>query len=207
MRVNTMQNEWLTIGLSAMCLVTVLKGLRQTGAPFLRRLAACFAAIIFLDALRLVLGQSDTAAQQLADLTCSAVSTFVLLKGGIDLLEADHVTLNLQRIVGGSFPAALVSHILLNFGDIADWMTPLKAMDSATSFAACVFVGLALLTRLIIREEYILGGFTVFSFGLWAIPEVYYWSEDATIASHLLMGLGGVLVAIATTMAARRRVI
>jgi hypothetical protein len=210
-----MQLELLSITLSAVSLVTVLTGLRQTGSPFLRRMAACFTATFFPALIGIFLERTGTSTMtELANLLFSFLATYVLIMGGIDVVEAKNKNAKIKKIIINSFPGGLICYValyLLNFGlgqpNLGERMlNAAELFDSASSISACAFVALALCVRLLINEEYVLGLATTCSFALWAVPESVYW-QGGTLASQLAMGLGGVLVAFTVTVAARRRAI
>jgi hypothetical protein len=213
-----MRLEWFSITLSVVSLVTVLTGLWRTGAPVLRRMAACFAATLLLDVFGVGLKLlSSSLLSELTNLIFSFASTFALLMAGIDLLDAANKSAGVRKIILNSFPVVLccyvIFHVLVLGLDSSNPSSPaqvllavLKLIDSASSISACAFIALALFARLFINEEFLLSFFTAFSFALWAAPESLYW-QDGPLAAQLAMGLGGVLVAFTVTAAAHRRAI
>jgi hypothetical protein len=202
-----MEKEMLAMGFSTLCLVTVLVGLWETNAQFLRRMSACFAAMLLISLsgvlLRLV-GLSEI--KELADLGLSMISTLVLLIAGLEVIDNTNVSPNVRQFVGNSFPLAMVCYILLNPPADNALLTQLQVTDSASSIAACLFAGLALFARMVERREHILACATVLGFVAWGTPEMWYWNEN-TVTTELTMALGGVLVAVTATVAAYRRAI
>jgi hypothetical protein len=155
----------------------------------------------------------------LADLALSSLSNFVLFLAALDLLELGEIDLpkSVKSLLAGSFPVALMSHIIFNFNGKTDLLSILfngkidllpilQAVDTALSFTAPVFVGLTLVAKMIVNKQHALAAFTGLAFALWSLPELGYW-DGLTVASQLAMGLGGILVAFSTTIAAYRHVV
>jgi hypothetical protein len=202
-----MEKEMLAMGFSALCLVTVLVGLWETDAQFLRRMAACFAAMLLISLSGLFLGLVGLSEYKgLADLGLSMVSTLVLLIAGLEVIDNTNVSPSARQFVGSSFPLAMICYILLNPSIDNTLLTQLQVTDSASSIAACLFVGLSLFARMVERREHVLACATVLGFVLWGAPEMWYWGEN-TVATQLTMAFGGVLVATTATVAAYRRAI
>jgi hypothetical protein len=171
-------------------------------------MAACFAAILLLDAFGLLLKIVELGAfSEYGNLLLSMISNFVLLMGGLELLDEDKLmTESFKRFIVNTFPLGMICYVVLNHPLDSALLSQFKVLDSAASISACLFLGLTLYMRLILREEYFLAGLSSLSFMLWAGPEMFYWSSN-TIGGQIAMGLGGCLVALVATMAAYRRVV
>jgi hypothetical protein len=196
-------------------LVIALFGLRDirlppTGVMLLRRMAACFSTIVLLGVLKIILTINlgeESPIVSVADLSLSFVSTFVLVIGGIEIINHESVTPSLKRFAGAAVPALMYQLTQPNLPmdplSGLDIIRTLKAIDSATSAAAGIFIGITIGTRLFISGNTFLSAFTVIIFTLWSVPEAIYWTNGPDIARYLML-IGGVSVAITSVMAARR---